>query len=195
MGASKPLLPWSGATLVERQAEALVEAGVEVVCVVTGHRGGEVAEAVARSEALNSSTLKEGRRIVIAPSLRYREGKTFSIRAGLAALPHDARAIILLAVDQPRPAWVTRRVVESHMASGRPVSSPRYDGHGGHPLVFSALLRPELEAVSEEREGVREVMRRHAHEINWALFDDPVVRLDLNTPEAYQAAVKTFTMS
>jgi molybdenum cofactor cytidylyltransferase len=192
MGSPKPLLPWFGATLVERQTEALLTAGVETVCIVTGHRRAEVADAAAKSPTVHTAVLKGGRRVVMAPNARYREGKTTSIRAGLAAIPPRARIIVILAVDQPRPANVIRRVIESHTASGRPITSPRYEGHGGHPLVFSASLLPELEAISEEHEGLREVMRRHSDEINWALFNHPVVRLDLNTPEAYQAALKTF---
>jgi molybdenum cofactor cytidylyltransferase len=192
MGSPKPLLPWFGRTLVERQIEGLLEAGVKTVCVVTGHRGGEVSEAVGGSPLFTRWVLQEDRRVVVTDNPRYRDGKTTSIKAGLAALPPDIEAVVVLAVDQPRPASVSRRMLESHLASGRPASSPRYQGHGGHPLVFSADLRKELEAISEEREGLREVMRRHANEINWVVFDDPIVRLDLNTPEAYEQALNSF---
>lgn len=192
MGSPKPLLPWFGATLVERQVEALLQAGVDIVCVVTGHRGSDVAAAVGGSALFTDAVLNGDRRVVTAHNPRYKEGKTTSIKAGLAALPPRLGAIAILAVDQPRPVSVTRRVLQSHAASGRPATSPRFDGHGGHPLVFDAALMGELEAVSEEREGLREVTRKYAHEINWVPFDDPVVRLDLNTPEAYQAALVTF---
>ncbi|MSQ09205.1 MAG: nucleotidyltransferase family protein [Dehalococcoidia bacterium] len=192
MGSSKPLLPWFGATLVERQVEALLRAGVDIVCVVTGYRGDEVAAAVGGSALFTDALLNGDRRVVMAHNPNFKDGKTTSIRAGLAALPTRLGAIAVLAVDQPRPASVTLRVLESHAASGRPATSPRFDGHGGHPLVFDGALMPELEAVSEAKEGLREVMRRHAQQINWVPFDDPIVRLDLNTPDAYQAALKTF---
>lgn len=192
MGSPKPLLPWFGRTLVERQVEGLLEAGVRTVCVVTGHRAADVAAAVGSSPLFTRWVLQEDRRVVLAENPRYLEGKTTSIKAGLACLPPDAIAVAVLAVDQPRPASVSRRVLESHLASGRPVSSPRYQGHGGHPLVFSAGTRKELEVISEEREGLREVMRRHAGDINWVAFDDAVVRLDLNTREVYEQALKTF---
>lgn len=189
MGSPKPLLPWLGSTLVVRQTEALLDAGTEIVCVVTGNFGGAVSEAVAGSDKIAHATLKLERRVLMTPSLRYKEGKTFSILAGLAVLPPRVSMIALLAVDQPRPAVVIEKVLTSHVRSGRPLTSPRFDGHGGHPLVFSATLRRELESITEQNEGIREVMRRHGHEINWVQFDDPVVRLDLNTPEAYKAAL------
>jgi CTP:molybdopterin cytidylyltransferase MocA len=192
MGSPKPLLDWVGATLVERQVEGLLSAGASTVIVVTGHRRGEVTEVVAGSGLFTRWLLHEGRRVLVVPNARYREGKTTSIKAGLSALPPRAAAVALLAVDQPRPARVIRAVLEAHEAAGRPVTSPRYQGHGGHPLVFAAGLLPELEAISEEREGLREVMRRHAGEINWVSFDDPVVRLDLNTQGDYEAAAGAY---
>ncbi len=191
MGSPKPLLDWFGATLVERQVEGLLEAGVETVCVVTGHEHEAVTAAVGGSDSLARAVLG-GRRVVLVRNPSYREGKTTSIKAGLTGIPPTAQAVAILAVDQPRPASVTARVLESHHASGRPITSPRYQGHGGHPLIFSAALLPELAAISEEREGLREVVRRHASEINWVGSDDPVVRLDLNTPEAYRAALQAF---
>ena len=68
------------------------------------------------------------------------------------------------------------------------ITSPRYEGRGGHPLLFSATLRGELESITDEGQGVREVFDVHRGEVNEVMFDDPIVRLDLNTPEEYEAA-------
>lgn len=75
MGTPKPLLPWFGATLVERQSEALLKAGVDDVYVVTGHHACEVHPRV------------HGPRIHRVLNPHYKLGKSTSIRAGLAALP------------------------------------------------------------------------------------------------------------
>ncbi len=193
MGTSKPLLQWLGSTLVARQVESVLDAGVEIVCVVTGHRGTEVAEAVAKSELVSAATLSKGRRVIMAPNPRYREGKSFSVRAGLETLPPRVTMIVMLGVDQPRPSEIVERVLSSHLQHGKPITSPRYDGHGGHPLVFDASsIRPELEAITEATEGIRDVVRRHSSDINWVPFDDPVVRLDFNTPDDYAAAASDF---
>jgi CTP:molybdopterin cytidylyltransferase MocA len=37
-------------------------------------------------------------------------------------------------------------------------------------------------------QGIREVLRAHRAEINEVQIDDPIVRLDINSPEAYEAA-------
>ena len=103
-------------------------------------------------------------------------------------LTRHATDLLLLAVDQPRPAWVVKRVIESHVDNDSLITSPRYEGRGGHPLLFSATLRGELESITDEGQGVREVFDVHRGEVNEVMFDDPIVRLDLNTPEEYESA-------
>ena len=58
--------------------------------------------------------------------------------------------------------------------------------------MFSVRLLPELKLISEENHGLREVFERHRSEITEVHFDDPMVRLDLNTPEAYHTAYQTY---
>lgn len=182
MGRLKPLLPWDGKTLVEYQVANLLEGGVDEVIVVTGRGDTEVA--VVLDKLI-------GVRRVFNPD--YLQGKTTSVRAGVNAVPEDADAIVLLAVDQPRPAWVVGRVLESHIASGAPITSPRCEGHGGHPLIFAGSLRDELAAVTEEKHGIREVFQRHQENMNSVLFENEIVRLDLNTPEAYESALSHYS--
>ena len=107
MGRPKPLLPWRGATLVEHQVTCLLEGGCDEVVVVLGHAADEVAPLV-RGESV---------RAVVNPD--YRQGKTTSIKTGLAHADPSATAIVLLAVDQPRTAAIVREVVRAHLTGGR----------------------------------------------------------------------------
>lgn len=181
MGKPKAILEWFGTTLVEAQIKSLIEGGVDRVIIVTGAHHHEIAEALPKLP-----------NIVIANNPDWALGKTTSIKAGLHYLSSECQTIIVLAVDQPRPAWVVKRALDSHKASKRPATSPRYSGHGGHPLLFDISLLPELSNISEEREGLREVMKRHDENMNRVYFDNPVVRFDLNTPEDYQAALTSY---
>ncbi len=180
MGSPKPLLDWFGAPLVQRQVEALLEAGVTDVYVVTGHRAYEVQAAIRGEHAHR----------VLNP--HYRLGKTTSIKAGLAELPPDADPIVLLAVDQPRPAWLIREVIEAHLAGDALITMPEYLGRGGHPIVFAGSLRVQLDNISEETEGIREVIRAHTDQTARLAVDTPLARLDLNTPGALKAAREVF---
>lgn len=183
MGSPKPMLPWRGMTLVEAQVASLLEGGVDEVYVVTGKSDLEVSpllQKIAHAHRVHNPD--------------YAQGKTTSIRAGVAALPDNVTAIVLLAVDQPRPAWVVRKTIESHIASGAPLTSPRYEGHGGHPLIFDGALQDELSQITEERQGIRELFSRHESAMNPVQFKSAIIRLDMNTPEAYEKASREYEL-
>ncbi|MXY21311.1 MAG: nucleotidyltransferase family protein [Dehalococcoidia bacterium] len=180
MGRPKPLLPWRGKTLVESQIQSLLEAGANEVIVVLGHEAEEVAPYVS------------GKAVRDVMNPLYKEGRTSSIRAGLEAVSPDATDIVIMAVDQPRTPQIVSDVINAHLEAGALLTSPRYLGRGGHPLIFSACLLPELGRISEKNQGLREVFERHRAEINEVVFDDPAIRLDLNTPEAYNEAFEKY---
>ena len=180
MGAPKPLLRWRGETLVEYQIRTMLESGASEVVVVVGHRAEDVIHLAAGA----------GGRYVV--NERYADGRTSSIKAGLNAVSKDAEDVVLMGVDQPRTVEIVSRVIGSHREAGALLTSPRYQGRGGHPLMFSVRLMPELMLISEENQGLREVFERHRSEINEVRFEDPIVRLDLNTPEAYESAYEKY---
>ena len=180
MGRPKPLLQWRGTTLMEHQVSILFEGGASEVVVVLGHRAEDVAPYVERTGA------------AFVVNEHYRKGRTSSIKAGLEAVSEHTKDIILLGVDQPRTAQIVRRVVDAHVRAGALLTSPRFEGRGGHPLMFSTRLMPELRLISEQNQGLRAVFERHRAEITEVIFDDPMVRLDLNTPEVYEAAYCTY---
>ena len=180
MGRPKPLLPWRGVTLLEYQVSSLVEGGADEVIVVLGH------------DAENLTPYLKGASVRYVVNPDYRQGKTTSIKAGLGAVNLEAEAVLLLAVDQPRTAQIISAVVQAHRDGNNLITSPRYRGRGGHPPIFAASLREELEAISEEKQGIREVFEAHKDEVAFVQFDDPMVRLDLNTPEAYEEAKQRY---
>ena len=180
MGQLKALLPWRGQTLLEHQVSALREGGADRVEVVLGHRADEL------------SPLLQGRDGVswtLNPD--YLRGKTTSIKAGLSALDSSAvDEILLLNVDQPRSAEDVTCILNLHRLHGCAVTVPEYNGKGGHPIVLSAGLLPELREIDEETQGIKAVVRRHSESVNRVPLDNPEILLDLNTPEQYRAAVE-----
>ncbi len=176
MTRPKPLLPWRGSTLIRYQIDSLLQGGVDEVVAVLGHVHEQVAPHAAGP----------GVRRVLNPG--YRTGRTSSIKAGLAALDPKTDTLLLLGVDQPRPPEIIRAALKAHACGGAAITAPRHRGRGGHPVVFAAALLPELAHISEGRQGVREVYEAHRDEVQRVEMDDPVVHLDLNTPEDYEAA-------
>jgi len=183
MGQLKALLPWHGKTLLRYQVDALLAAPVERIVVVLGHR---------REELL--PILPSDPRVTTAVNDDYTSGKVSSIRTGIAAAP-PGQDILLLGVDQPRPPALITEVLGAHAAAGARISVAACHGRGGHPVVFSAGLRPELLAITEESEGLRAVMRAHAGDVQHVETGDPLALVNLNTPEDYEAAVLLSTTS
>lgn len=175
MGRPKPLLEWGGVPLVRYQVEQLRTAGAQEIVVVVGHRAEEVVAALAGTPC----------RTVLNP--RYREGRATSLAAGARAL-WAAEAVVVLNVDQPRPASLLRRLLEEQRAWGAPVVVPLFGGRRGHPLVLAGWLLPELRQVRDESQGLRAVLLRHAGQVRELPLGDPRVLLGFNTPAEYQRA-------
>lgn len=172
MGRQKALLPWEGTTLLDYQLQQLSSVdAIREILVVTGHeprRITDIVRATARARALHNAA--------------YASGKVSSIRAGVRAVSPAAAAMLLLAVDQPRPASVHRAVLGAYADSGAPIVVPAHNGRRGHPVLFEAALLPELLAISEDTLGIRAVMQRHAADTLCVELSDRAVNLDLNVP-------------
>jgi CTP:molybdopterin cytidylyltransferase MocA len=180
MGSPKPLLPWDEETLVEYQLRQLRAAGADTVVAVLGHE----------ADAVRPLVHNAGAKAIV--NELYREGRASSVRVGAAALGDDTEAVIVLNVDQPRPAEVTRRLLEEHGARRALVSVPVHAGKRGHPVILAGSLLREMREVREETQGLRAVTERPGRDVNEVEFDSPVVLLDLNEPGDYEAARREF---
>ncbi len=179
MGRPKPLLDWGGATLIDYQVRELLAAGVDDVVVVLGHAAAEVRPHVP-PEA----------RVVINQA--YREGRASSLRAGAAALADGVDTVVVLSVDQPRPAAVHRALLAAHREGHALITIPTYQGRRGHPIALAGSLLPELREATEEALGLRGVIEAHAADAREVDFGTAAVLLDINTPEDYERARAKF---
>ena len=144
MGQVKALLQWEQGTLLEFQIAELAVSGVKENIVVLG----------AHEERLRPLADKfRSARPVYNPD--YRDGKTTSIKAGLRALGEQEADILIVAVDQPRPAEIVEALIDLHRASGAAITVPVHDGRRGHPLLFRHDVLPDLLAITEETLGLR----------------------------------------
>ena len=180
MQEMKALLPWiGGKPLLAHQTQALWAAGYAPIIVVLGHLADRLRQALTGPEPT-----------LIVENPRYREGRTTSIVAGLRALPDDVAGALVVSVDQPRSVRLLAALREAWLASRPPIAAPSLDGQAGHPPLFSASLLPELLAITEERQGLREVAARHRAERLLVPVNDPLTLTNLNTREEYEAALR-----
>lgn len=180
MGSPKPLLPWGDATLIEYQLGELAASQVETVVVVLGY------------EAQRLRPYVQGPKMRVVVNEDYRQGPASSLRAGARALPPAVTAVVVLRVDQPRPRYLIDGLVSAHLGQQWPITVPVYQGRRGHPPVLAGQLVPELLAVTEETRGLRAVMWRHAATIHEVELGTPIVLLDINSPQDYQRARRSY---
>lgn len=181
MGQPKALLPWPRGTLLEFQVEQLLAGGVEQVILVLGHEAGTIRSAVASLP-----------RTHIVLNQQYATGRTSSVRAGMDVVGADVDAVLILAVDQPRPPELIRQLRMAHETADALIRVPAYGGRHGHPTIFARELFAEMRDITEETQGLRAVRRRHRSDTHVVETATSACLIDINTPEDYRAALAFF---
>ena len=177
LGQPKQLLPYHGRSLVRHAAETGLASGLSPVVVVVGAFADDMARELADLP------------VQLVHNPHYAKGQSTSLRVGVAALPADIAAVVLLLVDMPAVgAPVIRQVVEAWQATGALIVRPAFDGQPGNPALFAAALLPELAAVQGD-EGGRPVLRRHAAAVHLVPVSSAAVLRDVDTWEQYRALV------
>lgn len=176
MGSPKPILDWQGRPLIRYQVDQLRGGGCDIVVVVLGYCADRVRPFVGGTEA------------TIVENSMYREGRASSVRVGTGAIPSGAEWVLVLGVDQPRPADAVREVVRAATGSDAAIIIPTHQGRHGHPTAFAGRLLPEMRRVRDETLGLREVVKRHEKDLQLVEASSPEVLLDLNTPQDYELA-------
>jgi CTP:molybdopterin cytidylyltransferase MocA len=172
MGSPKPLLDWGGEPLVIAEIRTLEEAGIDYVVVVLG----------ARAQQVRTELGVMGARTIF--NAQWPQGRSTSLVAGARALLERAetpQAVVIQNVDQPTRADIVTRLLEERAHGDDAAVQPEFEGHGGHPVIMTGALLPELAAVEEATLGLRAILE--AHPPRRIPFDDPLVRIDLDTPE------------
>jgi len=169
MGFPKALLTFREQTFLDTLT-GLFSAYCDPVIVVLGAE----AEAI-RARAVRPATF------VLNPE--YSKGMTTSLQCGLGAVPEEADGVLFTLVDHPAVAAST---IEALLRPPMPfLRVPRFRDDRGHPIWFSRALIPEFLAIPDGG-AARDVVRRHVLETEFLDLDDPGVRADIDTPEAYR---------
>jgi molybdenum cofactor cytidylyltransferase len=172
-GGDKLLAPLRGQPVLFWSAAAIA-AGVDALYVVLPP------DSPARVRALG------GMPVTLVEHAGRDNGMASSIRAGVAALPADAQAVVIALGDQPLvPPPVVRALCDRWRAAPASAVVPRYrDGHG-HPVLFD---RAQFGALGELRgdRGARALLERLGEDR--VLLDvDAAMPVDVDTPEALHA--------
>jgi molybdenum cofactor cytidylyltransferase len=156
-GCAKSLLRLDGKPLVLRQLEALYEAGVRQIVVVTGFYHVEVEQLLNASR--ESAPWSEWVSTVRNPNPEH--GQQSSVLQGLRALTQPFDLTLIVLVDQPlMTAEDYRECIDAHAArpSGTLIAYPRVHGKRGNPV---ALARQAVDAVLASGDTCRSYIERN----------------------------------
>jgi len=115
----------------------------------------------------------------IVANANWKRGMATSLRAGLAAVPRQARAALVLLVDQPRvDAAALQRLIDAWQRRPGVPAAARYLGSAGVPAVLPRRRWREVRALRGD-EGARALLRDR----RVTLVEMPEAALDVDTPE------------
>lgn len=174
MGAFKPLLPLGSSTLLESAVRSCVQAELDPILVVTGHRSEEIAGRLRASPA----KLVENR--------CFLTGMFSSVLAGLQTLPAGVAGCFVLPGDMPlvKPSTFAT-LIAAFQRTGKSLVQPEYDGYKGHPPLLGSKLFPGLVSFTATG-GLRAYLHQHPVDSVIVSVDDPGVLMDADTPADYQ---------
>jgi molybdenum cofactor cytidylyltransferase len=175
-GANKLVARIGSRPLVRIVAEAAVASRVHRTIVVTGHRAEEVRAALAGVE------------VGFTHNPDYAEGLSTSLKAGIDRLGDDVDAAVVLLGDMPAidAAAINRLIAAFDPAGGALIVVPTHAGKRGNPVLWSSRFFDALRAV-EGDVGGRHLLGLNAEAVVEVEMDQAVT-LDLDTPEALEAA-------
>ncbi|MCE2439167.1 MAG: nucleotidyltransferase family protein [Candidatus Latescibacteria bacterium] len=176
MGSPKQLLPFGGKTVLQTVVDTLLDANLDGILVVLGHRADAVRESLAE------------RPVLFHLNPDYRKGMFSSILCGLSVLGKSADAALIALGDQPNVrARVVRKVAAAYRKGDRGIVVPVCRGKRGHPaLVDLGRYLSEIRSLTGE-DGLKPVMRGHPDDTLEVEVEDDGVLRDIDTPEEYRA--------
>jgi CTP:molybdopterin cytidylyltransferase MocA len=169
MGRAKAFLPFRDGTFLSNIAGPLGRRCAPVIAVF----GFDAARLMPLAAAA-------GVRPVENPD--YPLGMLTSLQAGLRAAGREADSVLFTLVDHPVISLAT---VDRLLDSKAPIAIPRFGGKRGHPVfIRREIVREFLEEPVESK--VRDVIDRHAREIDYIEVEDPGIADDIDDPALYE---------
>jgi molybdenum cofactor cytidylyltransferase len=148
--------------------------GVKDIVLVLGHEAETIKERIP-TENLN---------VVINES--YRQGLGTSLHAGLAALPPDVDAALIVLADQPfiRPKTLDL-LMDQYRRSSAQIVIPTYKGFRGNPVLLDRSVFSEVMALTGDI-GCRAIFGNHLEGIVKQPVEDIGILLDLDSKDDFE---------
>jgi CTP:molybdopterin cytidylyltransferase MocA len=169
MGRAKAFLPFRGGTFLSNIAGTLGQRCSPVIAVF----GFDAQRCMQSAGPLGIHTVENP---------NYPLGMLTSLQAGLRAIPKPCDAALFTLVDHPA---ISLSTVDALLRSRASIAIPRFENRRGHPvLIRRAIFEEFLREPPESK--VRDVIDRHAAEIEYIEVGDPGISDDIDDPALYE---------
>lgn len=168
-GRPKALVPFRGEPLVTRAVHTLSAGGCKPVIVVLGAAAEQVRAAVDLPQ------------VVVNPD--WSQGMGSSLRCGLAAMPANARAVVVALVDQPLIGADAVSRLAAAWRAGAVVAVATYAGEARNPVVLARSVWAEVAAGLTGDRGAGAWLRAHPDLVTPVSCDDTGSPDDIDTPD------------
>ena len=178
MGRNKLLTKIRGRTLIDRVLDVLMEARIDEVVIVLGHKPRELLEHLKAREGRYRVTINED----------YERGMTSSFKVGLKLLRRTDACFLILGDQLLLEASLLKRMIlkMEHNQLQAHVVSPIYQGKKGHPVLFSHKLFEDI-LSSRKNEIIRDVIHRHRSSLH-LIRGNSWITMDIDTLEDLEDA-------
>ncbi|MBG6065441.1 nucleotidyltransferase family protein [Micromonospora ureilytica] len=166
-GRPKALVELDGEPLVRRAIRLLRDGGCAPVHVVLGAGADEVPDLPGAVPVRHDG---------------WPDGLGSSLLRGLASLPAEVPAAVVVLVDQPLLSPVAVRRVRAAYADGAVVAVATYAGRPGHPILLGRQTWPLLSGYAVGDRGARDLLRDRPDLVVEVPCDDVGSPVDVDTP-------------
>jgi len=190
MGRDKALLPWPPPTTgLAPSGETFLSAAIRSLALATEF----ILVVVGKNEAALAPIIyAQGASLVVNPDPG--RGQFSSLQVGLHEVLNRGRdAAMITLVDRPPVNTTTvRTLLDAFEASAENIWAvvPEFSGKHGHPYLIGREMMEAFLRVPATLTA-RDIEHAHQAHIQYLSVDDPLVALNINTPEDY-AGLRTF---
>ena len=177
MGTNKLLEKLAGKSLIRTVAEHAIASGIRPIIVVTGHQADHIHAEIGDLD------------IQFVHNPNYADGLSTSLQAGLRILPEHIDGALIMLGDMPLiTPNVLQKLMDAFRASPACLAAvPSYHENWGNPVLLArSLFKAASELTGDS--GARKLLEMHRDQVIEVTVADDSVTIDLDTPEAFNAA-------
>jgi|GEM_PF-85945 len=175
IGTLKPLLPIGGSTAMEEAIKRFLEAGIEDIRVVVGHRADDI------------TPLLDNLGVQWVLNEHFDRGMLSSVLTGVKSLEPDVEAFFLLPVDIPLVKSRTLDALIQAYQSNRPnIAYPRFQGLRGHPPLIATACMAQTALHWDHPGGLRAFLTRYENEACDIDVVDQAILMDCDTDQDWR---------